>query len=208
MRELGEKNCSVSSKPTLRERQAQLAREAVLEALVNRLERELPEEISLEELAREAGVSRRTLYRYFPNREALFTAAGEWIYRKLGISNEIVGGIESITESFADASRRLERHPQLVRAMLRSTVGHAVRSSQRHERVEAIRSAVAEASAGLPSDVSQQATAVIAYLCSSSAWVALQDEAGLPPEQSRQAIVWAIDTLVSELQRKSSQHGK
>ena len=67
----------------LRERQASLARTAMFEALVHHLESRDADDIAMEDLAQEAGVSRRTLYRYFPTRSALLAEASEWIRDEL-----------------------------------------------------------------------------------------------------------------------------
>ena len=64
---------------TLQDRRAALGRDAVLDALVAHLEAGDADEVSMEDLAREAGVSRRTLYRYFPTRAGLRTAAGDHV---------------------------------------------------------------------------------------------------------------------------------
>jgi AcrR family transcriptional regulator len=186
----------------LRDRQAKLARAGILDALIARLEREDADELSMEVLAADAGVSRRTLYRYFPTRELLYAAAGERIERLFELPTDVTGGAEGISASFAHASRQLQRRPALARAMVRSRVGTAVRSPLRETRRAAIEEALAETTVDLPVHESRRAAAVIAHLCSSATWIALQDEAHLSPEESRQAITWALDTLIGDLRRR------
>ncbi len=186
----------------LRDRQAELARTEILEALIARLEQGDADELSMEALAVDAGVSRRTLYRYFPTRELLYAAAGERIERLLELPTEVTGGAQGISASFAHASRQLQRRPALARAMVRSRVGAAVRSPLRERRRAAIELAVRELTAGSPPHESRRAAAVVAHLCSSASWIALQDDAHLGPEESREAIAWALDTLVGDLRRR------
>jgi AcrR family transcriptional regulator len=188
--------------PVLRDRQSELARTGILDALVARLEREDADELSMEALAADAGVSRRTLYRYFPTRELLYAAAGERIERLLDLPTGVAGGAEGISASFALASRQLQRRPALARAMVRSRVGSAVRSPLRENRRAAIERAMREVTVDLPLHESRRAAAVIAHLCSSATWIALQDESHLSPEESRAAITWALDTLVGDLRRR------
>jgi AcrR family transcriptional regulator len=177
--------------PELRDRQAELARTAILDALIARLEREGSEELSMEALADDAGLSRRTLYRYFPSRELLFAAAGERIERLLELPTEVDGGADAISASFAYASRRLQARPALARAMVRSRVGAAVRSPHRASRQAAIERALAEVTTGLPSDEASRAAAIVTHLCSSATWIALQDDAQL--------------TIVGDLRRRRDQ---
>jgi AcrR family transcriptional regulator len=186
----------------LRERQAELARTEILDALIAHLEREDADELSMEALAADAGVSRRTLYRYFPTRELLYAAAGERIERLLELPTDVTGGADGISASFAHASSQLQQRPALARAMVRSRVGSAVRSPLRENRRAAIEEALGETTADLPLDESRRAAAVVAHLCSSATWIALQDEAHLSPEESREAIAWALDTLVADLRRR------
>src|SRR3954451_582951 len=76
---------------TLRERQAEQVRVAVLDAVVAQLEERSVDDIAMADVAAEAGISLRTLYRYFPDRAALLHAAGEHVYSDLGINYEISG---------------------------------------------------------------------------------------------------------------------
>jgi hypothetical protein len=77
-----------------------------------------------------------------------------------------------------------------------------VRSPLRENRRAAIEEAIGEATVGLPVHESRRVAAVVAHLCSSASWIALQDEARLSPEESREAITWALDTLVGDLRRR------
>jgi AcrR family transcriptional regulator len=189
----------------LRERQAEAVRTAILDALIARLERESPEDISLDALARDAGVSRRTLYRYFPSREALLAAAEEFIVGRLGLPS-VISGPDEISASFLDAAQRLEAHPALARALRQTTAGPELRPPLRARRVAAIVEAMAPLTNGLDPAEARRVTAVIAYLCSSNAWVTIGDESGLPGEEIRAAVTWAIETLLADVRRRGTVH--
>jgi AcrR family transcriptional regulator len=183
---------------TLRNRQSVVARTAIFEALVQHLEAGDADDVSMEDLAREAGVSRRTLYRYFPSRSDLLTTAGNWIRADL-LQLPVSIGVEGIAQSFIAAASRLQGRPELARALLRTQTGRAVRTVYRDARVKAIRDAVRREVPGLsPRDV-KQAAAVLGYLCSSSAWITVQDEAGISASSAQAAVVWAIESLLAQL---------
>ncbi|HEU4563996.1 MAG TPA: helix-turn-helix domain-containing protein [Gemmatimonadaceae bacterium] len=183
---------------SLRTRQAAVARTAILEALVRHLEAGDADDVAMEDLAREAGVSRRTLYRYFPSRARLLDAAGEWIRGEL-LQLPIEIGPEGIAASFRTATSRLQRRPRLARALLRTETGRAVRGGYRRERVDAIRRALRAEAPGATRRELDRAAPVLAYLCSSNAWTTIQDESGLDASSARSAVEWAIETLLARL---------
>lgn len=182
----------------LRTRQAAVARNAILNALLHHLEAGDADDVAMEDLAREAGVSRRTLYRYFPSRSHLLDAAGEWIRAEV-LQLPIEIGPEGIAANFRTAAARLQRHPRLARALLRTQTGRAVRSGYRDERAKAIRRAIRAEAPGASRRELERATAVLAYLCNSNAWTTIQDESGLDASSAQAAVGWAIETLLARL---------
>ena len=186
---------------TLQDRRAALGRDAVLDALVTHLEAGDADGISMEDLAREAGVSRRTLYRYFPTRADLIAAAGEHVRgRVLNIDSAIAP--DGLAATFRAGVARSEARPQLARALLATESGRAVRGTFRQARVEAIRREVKALAPHLGKREADRAAAVLTYLCSLNAWVSLQDESGLSPERAEEAVLWAIELIQKELQRE------
>lgn len=190
---------------SLRERQAQQVRETVLEAVLGQLEELDADDVSMASVAAAAGVSLRTLYRYFPDRASLLQAAGEHAFASLGVPFDI-DGPDQIAASFAQAAGRLSARPQLTRALVRTTAGRTARSGVRGQRVEAIRRALAPLTDGdgVDADTARWATGVITHLCSSASWVLIADESGLDDPDAQAAVTWAIDTLVAALQRGSA----
>ncbi len=185
--------------PTLRERQAQEVRQAVLDAVIAELEDRAADDVSMGDVARAAGISLRTLYRYFPDRSALLQAAGEHLYGSLGVPFDVAGP-QDIAASFLDAARRLSTRPELARALVRTTAGRSTRSGVRGRRVEAIQAALRPLTDDLDPDTARWAAAVVTHLCSSASWVLIADESGLEAGDAQQAVAWALDTFVSALQ--------
>ena len=64
---------------SLRQRHSELTRELILRTVAAILEDGDAAELAVPAVARRSGVSLRTVYRYFPTREELIAAAGEWI---------------------------------------------------------------------------------------------------------------------------------
>lgn len=174
-------------------------RVAVLEAAVTALATTAVEDIVMGDVAAAAGVSLRTLYRYFPDRASLLHAAGEHLYGTLGVPHEIAGP-HDVSASFLDAARRLSSRPALTRALIQTTAGRAARSATRPQRVQAISNALAPLTENLDPDTARRATAVITHLCSAASWVSICDESGLHDTDAQQAVAWAIDTLIAALE--------
>jgi AcrR family transcriptional regulator len=189
---------------SLRERQAGHVRRAVLEAAIAALETRDAEDLSMADLAAAAGVSLRTLYRYFPDRASLLQAAGERLYAELGVEFEIAAP-QDIAASFRDAARRLSARPRLARTLVRSRAGRMTRSGVRRHRVEAIRTALEPMAGTLDPDLARRAAAVITHLCSAASWVAVADESGLPDPEAQEAVAWAIEVLVGSLRQDTHQ---
>jgi len=188
---------------SLREQQAQLTRELILRAVATLLEGDEPDDISVPEVARRAGVSLRTVYRYFPAREELFAAAGDWIGEHLFGDAPFEQTADELGEVFKRVCERFDEAPRLVRAMALSQAGRSVRSHRRDRRMESIRNALAEVTDNLPQREVREAEAVFFYLESMLAWVTMRDEAGLNGKQTGEAIAWAIRTLVADLRRRN-----
>jgi AcrR family transcriptional regulator len=189
------------STATLRQRQAEQVRDAVLDAVITELETRAVDDISMGEVAAAAGISLRTLYRYFPDRAALLQAAGERLYETLGIPYEITTPSQ-IATSFLDAAQRLARRPSLTRALVQTTAGRTARSATRGRRVTAIESALAPITSALDPGHGQEAVAVIAHLCSAASWVGITDESRLDDEAAQRAVAWAIEALITTLERE------
>jgi len=189
----------------LRERQAGVVSDAILDALVDRLEAEDPEDVSLPQIAVDAGVSIRTLYRHFPSREALFEAAGPRIVQRVGLPTGLAGGADDIAASFLRASGALSRHPKLARSLLLSSLGRLARGGHRRQRVRDIMDAVGEVTDHLEPIEARRRSAVVAYLCSAAAFVTVAEEAELEVDDARIAVAWAITALIDLMRRENQQ---
>ena len=63
------------------------------------------------QVAAEAGVLLRTLYRYFPTREAMFDAVGDHVVARLGLPREIEGPQRISAPVFLESARRGAQEP-------------------------------------------------------------------------------------------------
>jgi len=195
----------MTSGSNLRDRQAAVVREAILDALAAGLDHDHPDDIAMPQVAVDAGISLRTLYRYFPTREAMFDAVGDHLVAQLGLPRE-VDGADDIAPVFLESARRGAQSPQLVRAMLWTRLGRRARSPHRRRRVASITAALAEVTSHLPAAEARRREGAIVYLSSLPAWITVSEECGLSAEDARRGIAWAIETLVGVLRQEHRQH--
>ncbi|HTS97489.1 MAG TPA: helix-turn-helix domain-containing protein [Streptosporangiaceae bacterium] len=188
----------MSAAGSLRERQAAVIRDAILDAVARRLDSEDPEDIAMPQIAADAGISLRTLYRYFPTREAVFEAVGDHVVARLGLPHQIQGA-DDIARVFRESAARGAQSPELVRAMLWTRLGRRARSSHRRRRVESMMTALAEVTSHLPAQEARRRAGAVVYLASLPAWITVSEECGLSAEDAQRGIAWAIETLVATL---------
>ena len=186
----------------LRRQQSDRTRELILDAFADQLADSGLQDFSVAKMAERAGVSVRTVYHHFPDRDALLDALDRRIDRELGdvpfpaTAADIAGTVETLFRAF-------DANEQLVRAKFASELGRSMRQRGRARRLEALRRIVDTITTNLPPQEARQATAVLHHLLNSEAWRSMKDEAGLDGEESGRAVGWAIRTLVAYLERRN-----
>jgi AcrR family transcriptional regulator len=192
--------------PSLREQQAETARQQILGGVAALLEESSVDALTMPRVAELSGVSLRTLYRYYPTRERLLEAAGRWIGSEL-LGQGYPQTLDEVADSFEDGCRQFDRHPGLVRALALSELGREVRGYRRGERLAAIRAALHKEVGDLPEEELRRAEAVLAYLHNMLAYTTLREEQGLQGDEIGKALGWAIRTLVDDLRRQQRTRG-
>jgi len=102
----------------LSERRIEVAADRILDAAEELFTRQDPGSVGMNEIAKAAGCSRATLYRYFENREALRTAyVNRETYRLFDAIKEKIGGIteprERLTAGIVTTLRLVRESPAL-----------------------------------------------------------------------------------------------
>jgi AcrR family transcriptional regulator len=188
---------------SLRDQHAALTRERILRAVADLLEQGVPEEVTVPGVAQAAGVSLRTVYRYYATREELLEAAGRWIGDEL-LKHPYPGDLDEVADLYEVGCRDFDERPGLVRALALSQLGQQVRGYRRRERLEAIRRALNSELPNLSEDELRRAEAVLAYLHNMLAYTSLREESGLSGEEIGAAVGWAIRTLSEDLRQRNN----
>lgn len=193
-----------ASAGTLRERQKDLTRDAIMDALAETIHQQGLHDFSVQDVADRAGVSHRTVYRHFPGRDALLDGLARELdalfdERDLPILPE---NASDISEQLRIAFRLFGERPSLIRAVAVGALSTGIQPGTRKERDRVFRAKIEEAAGCLPDPEARKASAVIRYLANSLAWVVLTDQLGLDEEEVGDAVAWAVDTLLADLERR------
>src|SRR4051812_18244555 len=192
---------AMPSSVSLRDEHAAAARERILSAVAELVERGELEELTMPDVATASGISLRTIYRYYPTREKLIEAAGRWIGKEL-MRHPYPRTLDEVADLFEVGCPDFDQRPGLVRAMALSQLGRRLRSYRRRERLGAISKALREELTTAPHAELRRAEAVLAYLHNMLAYTTLREESGLDGKEIGLAIAWAIRTLVDDLRRR------
>lgn len=183
----------------LREEQAQATRRRIVDALIAQIGEPGRSDFSIAEVAGRAGVAERTVYRYFPTREALVDA----------INSEIDRGALEIkerdTDSMVEQVRALyawfEANPQLVEASHVTSVGREVRAHGRRQRGERTRRILDSMLADVDASTRLRAFAVFRTMFGSATWRTMRHELGLSAEDTIASVEWVLRLVLDDLAR-------
>jgi len=189
-----------SAARNLRETRKDEARARILDAFIEMMG-EGDAVLNHDTLAERAGVARRTVYRYFPDRAALMDAA---LLRVRELAGPQVAYPENAEELLATLEPIYTGFDAIapIAIMLRTTPqGRALRLVQNKQRVASYTKALAEAVKDLPAEDRKQATAMLAVL-HTTPWLEMHDHWGLNGHQIARATGWAVRTLLNDLKQR------
>jgi len=191
----------LARRPSLRDEQSNVTRGRILEAVRVIFEREPDAAFSFDDLSREAGVSRRTIFRYFKDKDELLDAF-------LSRTNELFGvpvwpGCEADLVSLPpDLFEALKKNSGTVHALNVSAAGREVRLRDNKARQAAFRKSLKEASKGLSPQHKAYLEAVVHLLFTTSAWQIMKDHWNLEGREAGNASAWAIGLLLDAARAK------
>ena len=152
-------------------------------------------------LAERAGVARRTVYRYFPDRGVLMDAALLRVRELAGPQVAYPDSAEALLETLEPIYTGFDAIAPIA-VMLRATPqGRALRLAQKERRVASYTDALADAVKALPEDDRKLATAMLQVL-HTTPWLEMRDQWGLDGGQIARATGWAVRTLLKDLKQR------
>jgi AcrR family transcriptional regulator len=186
----------------LADRRARVTRDAIVGAAIDLLADEHAATLSVPAVAEAAGVSVRTVYRYFPNKQALLDAVANYFPEQvLGTSRLEYGNLAVVEATMIALWTDFSRQLPAVRAQHRSPLGLELRQRRLTETRAGVAKAVAEAHPDTSEHDRERLVDLIIALTSSAAFLELTDRLGRDPTDAARLAVWAVRALNTEFAR-------
>ena len=183
----------------LRQSHTQDTRERILQATAELLEASPHGDISMDEVARGAGVERRTVFRHFASKEALFDAFWTYINAKMD-TRPLPRSLDELVAAPTETFVRFDAHEGVMRASLHTQSGHAMRMRSVPARREAFHACLEGALAKADADAATRTEALFHLLYSAGAWEILRDYCGMDGKQAGETVSWAMNTLLAAME--------
>lgn len=152
-------------------------------------------------IAERAGVARRTVYRYFPDREALLGAGTDRVRELAGPRVTFPASEADLTDTLLDVYTGFDGIAPIATLVRSTPQGRAMRMANNAVRQKAYRAAAADLVKDLPAEDQDLATAVLQVL-HTTPWLEMRDHWGLDGEQIAKATGWAMRTLIADLRAR------
>jgi AcrR family transcriptional regulator len=180
---------------SLREEQMQRTREQILEALVRTIGQGVAG-LSIPAVAREAGVSIPTIYRYFRTKQELVSALGSYLMQKMGLNNlQPPRSLDEVLAITRQGFIKSEGFDDAIKAAAVSELGSQLRKSAMPLRIQMLEQAITAELAPLNEQDRVRLRNMVLVLTSSAMIRAFQEYLDLSGEQAADNVIWAIRLL-------------
>ena len=180
---------------TLRDAQTRLLRERVLDAVCDLIQ--AGEDVTFTKVAAAAEVPERTVYRHFPNRQALINALFAHVNQRIGFDGQLPTTPVEMTAMVQQVFTGFDSVAPVIDELLSSPEGRRARLEAIEHRRAAALAVVAAARPDLDDDSTRNVAAVVQVLGSAAVWRALRDFWDLDGSQAAMAVTTAIDALLT-----------
>jgi AcrR family transcriptional regulator len=187
----------VEARPDLRNAQQAETRRRIVQAVTDLLAEEHPSSISVPAVVERSGISRATVYRHFPTKEALLDASAHGIDERtrewLGTDAPVVG--RNMSEFIHRAWSELAQHLPALRASQLPGLGRELRRRRGIRRRGDAVAGMQVYGIDTDSDLGQRVVRLTLALSSSSMLLEQLDRMGMDVDTAADDVVWAIETL-------------
>jgi AcrR family transcriptional regulator len=178
----------------------QRTRRAILEAMADVISETNGIGFSVQAVANRAGVTHRTIYNYYPTREALCEAFSDYVDELLASAGGLIEPLDislaSLPAVADELYRTLALRDRYVRASVMLMLGNRRPMKAWRGRTHTLEQVIARGSGGRTPLAPRQAAAAVRMFASSVGWHVLTEQIGLSTEEAAAASAWATRTLL------------
>ena len=187
---------TAEARSALREEQAELTRSRILDAIVRIVATNVIG-LSVEVIAREAGVSRPTVYRYFRNKREMVDAVLQRYAERLGTARTMsVTSLDEVLDQVPAIFAHWEALEPELRAAAARLHGPEERARFLPERLAAVRRLLEPYSSDLSKTDRERLARVTVILLSSGMADVMRRYLGASTIEAADLVVWAVNRLV------------
>jgi AcrR family transcriptional regulator len=188
---------------SLREKRAAQTRDRITKALSELIAKHTMDDLSVPKLAELAGVSEPTVYRYFPNRQALLDALDEAILKEFPRPPmpETLGELPDFIEKLFIL---FDEDRELILSFFKTVDSRETRKGLRRKRLELLRKQVDTEFPALCDQERKEIFGVMQLLASGEGWRAMAEFADMDGAQSGKATAWALRALIADARAKNA----
>ena len=179
---------------SLSQARADVVRERVIAAVAALLDEGRP--LTFKEVAAQAGVPERTVYRHFPTRSALMTAVFAWTNEQIGVDGSRPEDRAGLAEHVRTSFRGFDELAPVVRQMLAEPDGRDARLADVAERRHAAVALVDHEAPGLETHDRDRVAAAVQVLTVAATWQSLRENWDLDGADAAGTAVLAVELLL------------
>jgi AcrR family transcriptional regulator len=184
----------MTERPPLKEARAEVVRVRVIDAVNSLLQAGQP--LTFKDIAREADVPERTVYRHFPTRTDLLAAVFEWANSQIAQVGPRPTTAAGATEWVRHAFRGFDGLAPVIRQMLIEPDGRSLRLADAAERRRAAIDLVDNEVPGLDDVARSRVAAAIQVLTVAATWQSLHEYWDLDGPDAGETSALAIELLL------------
>jgi len=178
-------------------------RERIIDAVHALLAEESPATLSIPAVADRAGTSLRTVYRYFPTKEALVDAASRTFEEQThGVS--VQASVGTLEEYLVHVWTRFTKSLGAVKAQHVTPAGRELRDARLPRSRAGARLALQEEGLDLPDEDLDRLADLIVVLIGSSMYLELVDRLGYDETDAARLAAWATTAIVDRARREGT----
>lgn len=182
---------------TLRAEQSQRTQQLILETMVQLLVERRGGEVQIQEIAKKSGVSERSIFRLFKDRQAMLAAIDSYVTTFIQASMMKMQD-KGIIDFAKDLFTIFDQNENMVIAYLYSPFGRQARGVMRRKLNKLImEKLVADGKSPSPED--QPKYALIVSMINARLWDDMRTDFNLKGDEIGEAVAWAIRTLTAKL---------